>query len=125
MELNINNFKEITGDIRKVLVYMVNRENPFESVYINFIKEELGKDKHFVDDLIKYMGTNRMLTGKNPDLLVLTPTGLQLGQDIANNDIWDEAVKICDEQKIYSLQTVAYTVNRIIQQRICKAVESK
>jgi len=102
----IEKFKEITNMVRKVLLLLASRENPFDFTTNYVLEKELRKDKYFTADFIKYMYDARLFQGANTSCPSLTPIGLQLAQDIFDNDLWDKATEFCDERGLYSLESV-------------------
>lgn len=120
----MENLKQVTELERKVLLTMANRENPYTNEFRDNIEKAIQKDQSYTNDFLNYMCECRLLTGKDGITLPrLTPSGMQLAQDIGNDEIWDEAIKICNENQVYSLNSVMYAVTSIIRRRIDASIE--
>lgn len=119
----MENLRQTTELVRKSLLYMANQNNPFEFEFKQNVAKAIEKDEYFTNGLIEYMCRCHLLSGTSTTFNI-TPNGMQLAQDIANDGIWNEAMKICDENKVYSMNAVMYAVNSIIRKRIDKALEN-
>lgn len=111
------NLKETTELVRKVLLIMANRENPFQLYSVIKLSGEIKKTQDYTSDLLHYMNKCRLLEGSKTTPM-LTPSGLQLAQDISDDALWNEAFAMCEANKVYSMDTVVYSLRVIVKKRI-------
>jgi hypothetical protein len=127
MELNKENFKATTVNMRNVLVYMTNREDPFTWQYISNIADKLELDEYYMRGLVSNLIDARLMRvdSKNSLTPSLTHVGLELGQDLANDDRFNLAVEMCEKQDVYSLSAIAMTVRQLAAKTISEEINKQ
>lgn len=117
------NIKQITEDIRTILLLVLNIKEPLNTFSCVYIQNQTNFSKNYVEHMINYMLRDNLLEGKNSSCPKLSSKGLYLAQDISNDTIWNQAMNICDSIGVYSIQTITYAIEKIIQKEIDKAIK--
>lgn len=124
MDINKDNFKQITENMRKVLVYMASRKDPFGWEYISHMADEIGLDNEYTKSLVHDLLDAGLLKAK--DINSVTPSlshkGLELAQDLSNDERFKHAVELCEKQEVYSLSAVAMTVRQLASKSIIEEI---
>lgn len=127
MEINKENFKTTTENMRRVLVHMANRQNPFEFEFNSNIAQELGLEEYYTNCLIRNLVNGRLLSVEKENSITprLTHIGLELGQDLGNDERFLNAIELCEKQEVFSLSGVAMAVRQLAAKAISEEIKKQ
>ncbi len=115
-------FGKITDNIRKVLMFIASQKNPFAFLVHTWLGDLIEENEEYKKDLIVYMTKAGLLRG-DPYCFFLTDSGMNLAQDISNEDIWNEAKEICSPLGLHSLNSLYFAVREITRKEICSKLK--
>jgi hypothetical protein len=107
---------------RKVLLFFATSPDITDFNPGKYLAKTISITDDELKQVVQYMYKFNLVTQEFSTTVTLTGKGISIAQNIGNDNFWNEAMKICAENNIYSFDFVCETYLAIAKREIQKAV---